>query len=343
MENLLIIFGGGLAEPAKYFLNRTAENLSNIRTFDNVFVGRYSFESLYTPEFICKYDRKLASIAKDKRGSFYGTCREINLCDPVRFRRAIFCLKYYGIKTIVVEGGDGSSRQVAETVEAFNSHGINVIFPVPMTIDGINGGESAGVKEAVRLSVRDTEDMAATSLNTRDNEAFSVVVIKLQGRNRDDIIAEVLKYFDIKGSIADFPLNDVLLKVIPANYPCDIERLVKDVNSSYKRTLILLSEGSSVSIEDLKSKIKRKVRAFEVGHRSQSNNLMTEEDQKYYDKWIDSACKIVEEDPFGNYCLAYNRGVLEKKPIDYYALLNPKKNQKADLSKELETLLKEYM
>ena len=337
----MVTFGGGLAEPAKQVVLRTAKNLSGI--FDKVYVGRYSFEALYTPEFICEYNNEFVSIAEGKRGSFFGTCRGIDLCDPIRFQRAIFCLKHFGITTLIVEGGDGSSRLVAETVEKFNDHGINVIFPIPMTIDGIEGGESVGIREAVRLSIRDTEDMVATSLNTRDLEAFGVVVIRLQGRNRDDIMANVLKHFDINGKIADFPLDEILIKAIPANYPVSYERLIQEVNSSYKRTLILLSEGSSISIESLQRDIKRKVRSFEVGHRSQANGLTTDEDKLYYDKWVDKACEFIRAEPFGNYCLAKIGEEIFKRPIDYYARLNPKENQKATLSRELEDLLKEYM
>ena len=341
--NALVIFGGGFSEPAKLILIRTAERISKLNTFNKVFIGRFSFESLYTPEFICEFTEELASEAKNKRGTFFGTCRGIDLCDPIRFRRAIYILKQYGITTIIVEGGDGSSRQVAETVNAFNEYGINIIFPIPMTIDGINGGESAGLREALKLSIRDTEDMVSTSLNTRDNEAFGVVVVELQGRNRDDIMANVLKEFDLKGKIADFPLSEVLLKVIPANYPCDYEGLIKEVNSSYKRTLIFLSEGASIKMGDLTHDIKRKVRTFIVGHRSQANCMTSPEDEAYYNEWVDKACEVIKDDPYGNYCLAYINGKIEKKPIDYYAKLNPRENQEAFLSEDLETLLNEYM
>ena len=341
---VLLIFGGGLAEPAKHIILRTAERLSKI--YKKVYIGRYSFESLYTPEFILEYTEQLANEAEGKRGSFFGTCRGIDLSDPIRFNRAIYCLKQYGINTIVVQGGDGSSRQVAETYEKFNEHGINIIFPIPMTIDGIEGGESAGTREAVRLSVRDIEDMASTSLNTRDIEAFGVFVARLQGRNRDDIMAKALLYFDIKGKIADFSLSDVLIKAIPANYSINYEALIKDVNASYKRTLILLSEGSSITMQDLQRDIKRKVRTFEIGHRSQSNGLMTKEDEIYYDKWVDKICEFIRDDPLGNYSLAklsdLDDGVY-KRTINYYAVLNPRENQKATLPSKLEALLQEYM
>ena len=341
--NVLIIFGGGFSQPAKLILIRTAENVSKMNAFNKVFIGKFSFESLYTPEFILEFTEEVSSKSKNKRGTLFGTCRGVDLCDPIRFKRAVNILQQYGITTIIVEGGDGSSRQVAETVKAFNEYGINVIFPIPMTIDGINGGESAGLREAVKLSIRDTEDMVSTSLNTRDNEAFGVVIVELQGRNRDDIMANVLKDFDAKGSIADFSLNEVLLRAIPANYPCNYEELIKEVNSSYQRTLILLSEGASIKMRDLTRDIKRKVRTLTIGHRSQANCMTSPEDEAYYNAWVDKACEVISDDFYGNYCLAYNDGKIEKKPIDYYAKLNPKENQEAFLSEDLEDLLSQYM
>ena len=56
-SNALIIFGGGLVDPAKYILMRIAMNLSTI--YSKVFIGKYSFESLYTPEYMCFYDKNL--------------------------------------------------------------------------------------------------------------------------------------------------------------------------------------------------------------------------------------------------------------------------------------------
>ena len=109
--NVIIIFGGGFSEPGRIIILRTAKNVSKIGAFKKVFIGEFSFESLYTPEFICEYNEELASESENKRGTCFGTCRGIDLCDPVRFKKAIFILRLYGIKTIIVEGGDGSSRQ----------------------------------------------------------------------------------------------------------------------------------------------------------------------------------------------------------------------------------------
>ena len=94
---------------------------------------------------------------------------------------------------------------------------------------------------------------------------------------------------------------------------------------------------------DLTRDIKRKVRTFTVGHRSQANGMTSPEDEAYYNEWVDKACKVIEDDPEGDYCLAYMNRQIEKKPIDYYAKLNPKENQKAFLATELEALLNEYM
>ena len=87
--------------------------------------------------------------------------------------------------------------------KAFEEVGINIVFAIPLTIDGINGGISLGIEQATRESVRQIENMAATSLETRDNEAFGVLCAEIQGRNRDDITAETLKHFDSAGKVAE--------------------------------------------------------------------------------------------------------------------------------------------
>ena len=346
-SNALIIFGGGLVDPAKYILMRIAMNLSTI--YSKVFIGKYSFESLYTPEYMCFYDKNLIQLVSNKRGTFFGTSRDINLyTDTERLSKAITCLKEHNIKTIIVAGGDGSSRQVAETSNLFKEHGINIIYLVPLTIDGINGSASIGNKEATLESIRQIENLASTALQTRADEQWGVAVVEVQGRNRDDILANVLKHFDTTGQIADISLEDINLKVVPANFHTDFHNLIRSINHSSKRTLVLLSEGAKkhtpvLCIEDISKIVARKVRSVVVGHQSQSNNMTTIENIEYYNQWVDAACKFVLTDPYGSFCVAKNGESFSKKPINFFAKLNPRENQKAYLSKSLTKLIHIYM
>lgn len=329
--NALITHGGGLVDPSKHVLMRLGENLSKQKLFDKIYIGQYSFESFYTPEFLKEYNSTLEKGVKDKRGTTFGTCRGIYLNDPILFNKSIQCLKEHSIKTIIIAGGDGSSRQVAEISDKLKEHGINIIFAIPLTIDGINGGESIGITQAVRESVRQIENIVSTSLETRDEGKFGVVIVELQGRNRDDIMAKVLLGFLKNKKVADIELSNLLLRVVPANIESDYNKLIKDVNISSKQTLILLSEGAKIKLSELKAQINRKVRSLIVGHPSQSNNMTTQADLAEYNVWIDKASAYIGSKHDNSYCLVKYQDSIWEAPIDYYAVNNPRDNQTPEI------------
>lgn len=339
----IIIHGGGLVDPSKCVLMRLAKTLSKERVYDRIAIGKFSFEALLTPIFISWYSDSLEEYVKDKRGTYFGTCRGIDLCNPILFEKAITCLKESDISTVIVAGGDGSSRQVAEISGAFMEKGINIIFPVPLTIDGINGGLSIGINEAVKESIRQIENIVSTALQTRDNGRFGVTMVEIQGRNRDDIMANVLKNILAKQKISDWTLSEIFLRVIPANFETNEDKLVNEINQSDEKTLILISEGAKIKMPQLTEKLTRKVRSLVIGHPSQSNNMTSKGDIKIYNDWVDRACSIIAKDPHGSYCIANKGGNLSKWPIDYYAQLNPREGQKAEISLKLEELMIRYM
>lgn len=342
-SNAIIIHGGGLVDPSKVVLMRIANDLQRKQVYDKVFIGKYSFEALYTPKFRQEYNWRLVENLKDKRGTYFGTCRGIDLTDPILSEKAITSLKNKDIRTVIVAGGDGSSRQVAEISHTFMKNGINIIFAIPLTIDGINGGDSIGLNQAVRESVRQVENIVSTSLETRDSEKYGVVMVELQGRNRDDIIANVLQEFVKKKSVADCNLKDLLLRVVPANLETVEELLIEEINNSTKRTLILISEGSSIKIPNLTKEVNRKVRSLIVGHPSQSNGMTTKEDEHEYGLWIDQITDMIADSKDECFCVVRNGYIYNKVPIDYYAKLNPREGQVAVLDNSLQKLLKNYM
>lgn len=342
-SNAIIIHGGGLVDPSKIIMMRLANNLKQDQVYDRIYLGRYSFESLYTPEFWLEYNWRLVETLKDKRGCFFGTCRGIDLTDPILCQKAIQCLKEKDVTTVIVAGGDGSSRQVAEISDTFMKEGINFIFAIPLTIDGINGGDSVGMKQAVRESVRQIENIVATSLETRDNGSFGVVMVELQGRNRDDIIASVLQTFVKNRSVADCNLQDILLKVVPANIETAEDVLAYEINQSTQRTLILISEGAKIKMRTFADQIERKVRSLTIGHLSQSNGMTTKADEHEYGLWIDQITSIIEKSPDECFSVVRQGHSYKKMPVDYYAKLNPRKGQVAVLDSSLNELLKTYM
>ena len=343
-RNALIIHGGGLVDPSKFVLMELANQLSRRNLYDKIYIGRYSFESLYTPEFLLEYNSRLIEMLKTKRGSYFGTCRDIELTDPILADKAIKCLKGKDISTIIVGGGDGSSRQVAEIYETFEKNGINIIFAIPLTIDGINGGDYVGHRQAVRESVRQIENIASTSLETRNGGKFGAVLAELQGRNRDDIIASVVKHFHMRRKVADIPFEQLLFKAVPATIDSNKEDLIEEISKSPERTLVLISEGSKISMSDLINEIKgRKVRTLKVGHQSQSNGLTTEEDEHEYSIWIEKIVDLIAEYPFETFTIVRQGVIYNKALINYYAQLNPREGQKADLPKESREIIERYV
>jgi len=344
--NAIIIHGGGLVEPSKFVLLQLAKELTERKVYSDIYLGRYSFEALYTPEFWLRYSKELEAELEDKRGTWFGTCRGIDLTDPILFNKALKCMKERHVTTLIVAGGDGSARQCAETQEMFEINGINVIFPIPLTVDGINGGVAIGLEQAVREVVRQTENVVATSLQTRDNGSFSVVIVETQGRNRDDIMANTLQHFCIKRKVADIDVEDLLIIAVPANMKTDIEILVEKVNNSKQRTLIFISEGADIKISDITERIKRKVRSVVVGHQVQSNGLMTKADKIFYESWIKRLANGIMSYPTESYSLVTvgkTNMCIRKEELSYYAKRNPRYGQIAEMPNFLEGLIKIYM
>ena len=56
-----------------------ARQLAERKVYSKIYMGRYSFEALYTPLFWLEYNEKLVEELADKRGTWFGTCRGIDL------------------------------------------------------------------------------------------------------------------------------------------------------------------------------------------------------------------------------------------------------------------------
>lgn len=365
-NNVLAIHGGGLVDPSKEVILNVVRELSSKHVYDEIYLGKYSFMSMYDHTLWMRYNRTTELMLKNERGTFFGTCRGIDMTKKFLMDASFHVLNDYQVSTVIVFGGDGSARNCAEISQKFLEKGINIIFAVPLTVDGINGGYSIGLEQAVRVAVRTIEDGASTSLETKDRGNFSVLAVKLQGRNRDDILANVLFKFWQKGSVNRCDLDDINLIVIPANYQTNKDNLKNAINSSTKRTLILVSEGAEIQVEELQSLTKRKVRILDVGHVVQSNNMTTKEDIKSYHPWLKDVADIIASHPFESFSIVHSDEKTMKKAIsdgfsvsrfrkstvnlytwgtnmEYYAHHNPREGQNAELDECLETVIKIYM
>lgn len=345
--NCLLFHGGGLCPLSNRYLSTLAQGLKRKAIFEQIYMGFFSFECLLTPEeFIKPWNSCLKEKANNSLGGFYGTSRGIDLTDPKLQEQAIETCKSLGITWIGVAGGDGSCRQVAEISKAFEAEGIHLFIPMPLTIDGIEGGLSLGLFSAVAKSQEVLDDLAATNLQTRDNREFSVLFLEVQGRNRDDILAYLLKQVVDKRSLGGIPLADIDLFVVPANYCYDKDKLIAGVKSTTKRTVVLFSEGAEFPVDDIIKATGRKVRTSKVGYLSQMNQICLSADTYLCEEVIKSF--ILNAIPYmirgRSFSVRFDRKNIDPtfEPIDYWAKLNPREEQKTTLPKDLEKLLKKY-
>lgn len=345
--NCLLFHGGGLCPLSNRYLSKLANDMMNKGIFEQIYMGFFSFESLLNPEeFIKPWNAELKEESKHSHGGFYGTSRGIDLTNPELQEQAIATCKSLGITWIGVAGGDGSCRQVAEISEAFEVEGIHLFIPMPLTIDGIEGGFSIGLQPAVNKSYEVLDDLAATNLQTRDNRAFSVLFLEVQGRNRDDILANLLENIIKMNGIAGILLKDIDLFVVPANYPYDINNLIEKVKTTKKRTVVLYSEGSNLPVGCVIEAIKRKTRISKVGYLSQMNRVDNFNERLIYDEVSERSVLSIAQCVKGNKSFALQFDDMYSSPkiksIDYWAKLNPRGGQKPTLPKYLEELLKKY-
>lgn len=347
--NCLLFHGGGLCPDSNAYLSTLAEAIRDTEMFEQVFMGFYSFECLLNPdEFIRKWDSHLKAQAILSPGGFYGTDRTVNLAKkPELKQQAIHTCKELGITWVITAGGDGSCRQVDEISKAFEAEGIHFVIPMPLTIDGIEGGFSLGLRPAVNKSFEVLNDLSATNLQTRHERKFSVLVLETQGRNRDDILANLLMRLVAEERIGGIPHSEIDLFAIPANYCWDKDKLVEHVNSSTKRTLILKSEGASVSRKELKDLFcERKVRDAKVGYLSQMNTMVDKEEKLAIESCVNLAVHAIESGVKSgssfSLVMEHENNVPSIEPINYFAIRNPRKGQVATLNGELELLLQRY-
>lgn len=355
--NCLLFHGGGLCPLSNRYLSKLAQAIEGEGVFRQTFMGFFSFECLLNPkEFIKQWNYSLKRKAQNSHGGFYGTNRDVNLTNPNLQKQAIETCRSLEITWIGVAGGDGSCRQVAEISKAFEAKGIHFFIPMPLTIDGIEGGFSLGLWPAVGKAYEILDDLAATNLQTRENGGFSVLFLEVQGRNRDDILANLLQEIVPKGTLGGISLADIDLFVLPTNYYWSSDKLVDAINGSKRRTLVIYSEGAKNLAPDKTSnyiadyitkRVVRKVRTSSVGYLSQMNKMNSFEENLIYDGLIRKSAPAIAS------CIEYGKSFVLQfdtdfssprvKPIDYWAKLNPREGQKPTLESQLEELLKKYI
>ncbi len=344
--NALVFHGGGLCDCSNAFIRTFAQKLNAAYIFNTVYVGFHSFASLLLDENIVEWNDCMNDTAKLRSGGFFGTCRNVDLNEKDNLKKAIETCHEHNIGYVFVAGGDGSARQVAEIADEFLKEKVVFVFIMPLTIDGINGGKSLGLDQAVRKSVMEVNNFVSSTLNTWEGLKPGVAAVELQGRNRDDILANVTRKLNKYGGIQDFERKDIEIFVVPANYHVDKDVLAKRIREAEKPTLVLVSEGSDIKVEDIQGLSDRKTRTMKVGHVSQINGCTDAKDLKKIESICGNLLRIIKDPQYEGKPYSIQLGSFENvraKPIDYYAKLNPRKNQKATLPEDLEGILKEFL
>lgn len=358
--NALVFYGGGLCDCAAFYISQLAQRLSQRGLFEKTYVGFYSFRCLTEKGLIKEWNQRMYEKTINVFGGYFGTARKIDLAsDTVLLERAITCCKQFNIKWIFLAGGDGSSRQMAEIHKHFEQEGIKFCFTMPMTIDGIEGGKAFGINSAVEASLHQIETVSSTTLRTLDENKYPGIVFELQGRNRDDILANVIFELYNTREIADFQRDEVQIIGIPANMDWSEERLRARLHveeNPYqgeilgKPTIILLSEGATISkkqIVELAKEEGMKFRTFSIGHFSQINGLTDEDEKEIIIATIEESVSIIEDyvvDESESFTLVLDDcNFLDVRDANYFADLNPRKNQRATLEPKLQHILEMYL
>ena len=360
--NALVSYGGGLGEGAAFYIAQLAQALSKRKIFGKVMVGMYSFQSLLIDGLIKDWTPKMYEFTKDVQAGYFGTARDTDLSDPILMKRAISICKQHNISWIFLAGGDGSSRQMSEICDGFAAEGINFCFTMPLTVDGIEGGDSFGLAEAVSASLKRIRNVSSTFLRTLERNCFPGAIIIVQGRNRDDILANVIFELDRCISLGDFPKEEIDIVAIPANMEWSRARLKEILNVDKtsmfelagRPKLVLMSEGASITANEIIDMSNIKFRTEPVGYETQVNGLLSTMTKYHIGKVIEEQVATIEKVLYQSnphpFTLVTRNSMEPGKTLeitveapDYFARLNPRKNQIVTLAPELEAALKKYL
>lgn len=359
--NTLVFYGGGLCDCAAFYISQFAQRLSDRRLFNKTYVGFYSFRCLTEKGLIKEWNQQLCEKTINAYGGYFGTARKTDLAsDKILLEKAIACCKSMDIRWIFLAGGDGSSRQMAEICESFELEGIKFVFTMPMTIDGIEGGKAFGINSAVKASLNQIETISSTTLRTLDGNKYPGIVFELQGRNRDDILANVIFELYNKNKVADFRNEEIQIIGIPANMSWSEEKLRARLHiedNPYqgdilgKPTIILLSEGASIKkkqIVEIAKEEGMKLRTFSVGHFSQVNGFTDEEEKRRIIDTVKKSISTIEKEVGGGVDESFTLVFHDYEPLEvcdanYFAELNPREGQVATLEPKLQHILEMYL
>lgn len=311
-KNIAVLYGGGQIPSANFVLGKLMEKL--LKRGDLTVYGVHkSFWGLSDSSCYEEFTIQKAKEIQTQVGTYLSTCRKVNPAEDKWFEKIISNLKEKSIRTIIVPGGDGSSRAGNALAQRAKKEGyeIQIVF-IPCTIDGINGSDTIGIDSAVAESERQASLIMTNAFATWNPQFFGprVAIIEMQGRNRNDIAVNVMKKLIDKRTIGSYHISDINLIFIPAGYDWSYYDLLKRVNSTERETAIIVSEGAepiescwnaAVDGNSVGDKIKNLIKKGEVreanlavvGYLSQSNDQISEAERKKIQDWISFAVKAM--------------------------------------------------
>lgn len=309
-KNIAVIYGGGQIPSGNIILGKMIEKL--LKRGDLTVYGVHkSFWGLSDPSCYEKFSISKAKEIQGQIGTYLSTCRKVNPADDKWFFQILSNLKERDVKTIILPGGDGSSRAGNALSQRAREEGYNLqLVFIPCTIDGIEGSDTTiGIDSAVAESYRQVSLIIANAFATF-NPTFlgpRIAINEIQGRNRNDIAVALMDQILEKGRIGKYYVDDIDLIFIPAAYDWSYHKLIKRITSSDKETAIIVSEGAKPNEiywdrtkgkgigEKLENLIKegamREVNLNLIGYLSQSNDQISKEEEKKIQDWICFAVK----------------------------------------------------
>lgn len=310
-KSVAILYGGGQIPSANIVLGKLAEKL--LKRGDLTVYGVHkSFMGLADSQCYEVFTIQKAKEIQSQIGTYLSTCRKVNPADDLWFYKIISNLRDKSIRTLIIPGGDGSSRAGNALVERAKQEGyeIQVVF-IPCTIDGINGSDTIGIDSAVAESERQASLIIVNAFATWNPNFLGprISIVVTQGRNRNNIAVEVMKKMINRGTIGSYKIDDIDLIFIPAGYNWNYNQLIKRLVSSEKETAIIVSEGAKPVEtywdaiegagvgEKLKNIInqskKREANLNLIGYLSQTNDQVSNIEKKKIQDWVSYAVRVM--------------------------------------------------
>ena len=355
---IAILYGGGQIATANITIGMFAEKLLQLGF--QVYGVHKSFLGLVDEACYERFSLKKARSIQSQIGTYLSTCRKVDPASEEYFAKIIKTLEKFNIHTIILPGGDGSSRAARDfVIKAYEAnYPVQIIF-VPCTIDGIPNSETIGFASAVEETLAHVLLMTVNSLATwhPDFATPRIPIIEIQGRNRNDIATEVVKTIKKGKKIGKYNVKDINFIYIPAAYDWTISSFLDRVFRENKETVVVIAEGAMPSdifwdaikgkgsgekVQNILESTKKKQTNLNiVGYLSQTNDCITDEEIKKIDIWTSFAINalLYSRD---SVAVIKNGKCYSTMPIDDFADQTDSKHA-IPISREDAEVLKEYL